>query len=168
MNELDQLREFIEEYGRTGIRVDANVLLLKLVGDFLPDAIRSFKRTRQFTNEDYETRQFLIQQFDRVVTTPHILAEVSNLASQIDERRRPGLFDVFARDIESLSEEHIGPAEVSGEPAFNRLGLTDVGIALIAKEKLLVLTVDLPLYVFLLESRIDVLNFNHIRNLNWR
>lgn len=147
--------------------MDANLLLLKIVGDLNPNGIQSFKRTRQFSNRDYETLQILIRPFKRIVTTPHVLAEVSNLAGQIDDRRRKGLFTVFATGIEALSEEYIASADIAPTPAFIRLGLTDAAISAVAKNKLLVLTVDLPLCVFLQEQQIDVLNFNNIRQYNW-
>jgi hypothetical protein len=168
MTEIERIRKLLTRNRRRGILVDANMLLLKFVGDCMPQGIQSFKRTRQFTVDDYQSLQILLHNFKRIVTTPHILTEVSDLAGQIDDRRRGALFSVFASGIALLSEEFVTSAEISSTPAFTRLGLTDAAIGRIASSKMLVLTVDLPLWVFLHEQRIDVLNFNHIRHLNWR
>jgi len=50
---------------------------------------------------------------------------------------------------------------------FRRFGITDTGLMSIAKAHLIV-TIDFPLSNYLSSAGIDVLNFNHIRVLNWR
>jgi hypothetical protein len=168
MSERDRISKLLARFRRRGVLVDANMLLLKFVGDCIPEAIESFRRTRQFTLADYSTLQSLLRPFHRIVTTPHILTEVSNLAGQIDESRRRALFDVFAAGIAELSEESAASAEISAKPEFRWLGLTDAGIVTIARARLLVLTVDLPLSSYLERQHMAVLNFNHIRLMNWK
>jgi hypothetical protein len=50
---------------------------------------------------------------------------------------------------------------------FDRLGLTDAAIAVVARQKFLFLTDDLDLYLMLLSPGADAINFNHLRPLNW-
>lgn len=166
MTERDRVGRILARYRRRGVLVDANLLLLKFVGDCFPAVIESFKRTRQFTVADYRTLRDLLRPFARVVTTPHILTEVSNLAGHIDERRRAALFDVFAAGLGTLSEESVAGVEVSAKPEFRWLGLTDAVIATIARVNLLVVTVDLQLFSHLEKRRIPALNFNHLRRLS--
>jgi hypothetical protein len=75
----DEIQRLVVRYARKGILIDTNILLLYFLGSFDQDLIPSFKRTVQFTVEDYNTLLLLLQMFDRLVTTPNILTEVSNL-----------------------------------------------------------------------------------------
>ena len=70
---------YIKQYRRKGIIVDTNLLLLALIGG--TPSVVEFKRTRGYTNEDYRLLLTMIDQFERLVSTPHILAEVSNLTN---------------------------------------------------------------------------------------
>lgn len=130
--------------------LDTNTLLLLYVGLFRQDVIPDFKRTKAFTREDFVLLTAVIGTFDVVVTTPHILAEVSNLSGHLTGDHREDYFALFAKEMAILEERHTGSATLSKEPCFNRLGLTDAGITQLARdEALVVLTADLDLYVHL-------------------
>jgi hypothetical protein len=49
--------------------------------------------------------------------------------------------------------------------AFVRFGLTDTAIGSLASKNLLVLTVDLRLVGYLQKKNVDVVNFNHLRQM---
>lgn len=61
------------------VLVDANLLLLVMIGSFDRDLIASFKRTCAYSIRHYDLLVRLLGYFSTVVTTPHILTEVSNL-----------------------------------------------------------------------------------------
>jgi hypothetical protein len=60
------------------ILVDTNLLLLLFLGTVNPARISKFKRTQQFSDQDFYLLVSFLSGFDKVVTTPHILKEVSN------------------------------------------------------------------------------------------
>ena len=160
--------DLIERYSSSGVLVDTNLLLLYFVGSFDETLIPRFKRTVQFLVEDYATLRTFLSFFRTVLTTPHILTEVSNLSSQIAEPAKTDFFDKFSAEIELLEEHYIQSVEASRRDEFAKFGLTDCGIVHLGLESHLVLTNDWRLANYLGENTIPVLNFNHIRLLGWQ
>jgi hypothetical protein len=156
------------KYKRRGVLLDTNILLVYFVGTFRREEITKFSRTRNFLEEDYDTLSSIIRFFDnKVFTTPNILTEVSNLSSHMDKGFKFEHFDFFSKGISFLTEEFTPSLSLSQMDKFYLFGLTDMAIAHIAREKCLVLTVDLRLVKYLEQIGIDVLNFNHIRTYFW-
>ena len=164
MSEIGQLAQ---RYKQAGIVVDTNILLLYFIGALDRDLIPKFKRTRQFTVEDHVILIRILDFFDKVVTTPNILTEVSNLSGQLGEPVRSEYFRKFSSDITLLGEEYVASQDVAQMPEFVRFGLTDTGVIHLTRGKYLVLTDDLPLSLHLQSTGVDVINFNHIRTANW-
>ncbi|MGD0517565.1 MAG: hypothetical protein ABSA26_08525 [Thermoguttaceae bacterium] len=76
----DYLGQLIHQYSRQGIIVDTNVLLLFFVGKYEPLLIAKHKRTRQYSIEDFQILEKFLKLFqNRIITTPNILTEASNL-----------------------------------------------------------------------------------------
>ena len=157
----------LQRYRQAGILVDTNILLLLFIGAFDRDLIQRFKRTRQFTVEDYATLISILGRFDKIATTPHILTEVSNLSGQLAEPARSEYFKKFSSDITLLEEENVASRDVATMQEFVRFGLTDTGIIRLARGRYLVLTDDFRLSQYLQSVGVDVVNFNHIRTANW-
>ncbi len=146
------------------VLLDANVLLLKVVGSCDIDLISRFGRTRgEFTPDDYFLLQRWLSSADVLVSTPAVLAEVSNLCRGAGENHRRRVRAALATLIEVCDERYIPSREATRLPVFERLGLTDAGIALAAVSGLRVLTMDLDLFVELGRRGVDVENFNHLR-----
>ena len=104
--------------------------------------IGSFKRTRQFVEEDYELLASILRRFRHIVTTPNVLTEVNSLSGQMGDPKRGGLFQQFAEQIQTITERYVESARLAQHDSFVKLGLTDVGIFHLAAESLLVLTDD--------------------------
>ncbi len=68
------------QYRSRGLLLDTSPLLLLYLGLYAPQQIERFPRTRSegFTRKDYEFILDFAGGFDRLITTPHILTEVSN------------------------------------------------------------------------------------------
>lgn len=64
--------------------LDTNLIVLLVVGFTDENLIKRHKRTRIFTAEDFVLLKILIEQNPKIVTTPHVFAECSNLIRQID------------------------------------------------------------------------------------
>jgi rRNA-processing protein FCF1 len=158
--------ELISRHRSGGVLVDTNLLLLFFVGGYDRSLIERFPRTRnKFVPADFTVLAGLLEGFERTVTTPHILTEVSNLMGQLTGRARTECFAWLARSIPAMRETYVAGAELARRESFVRLGITDTSIIEIAAEPYLVLTEDFRLYNFLATQGIDVLNFNHIRAL---
>jgi hypothetical protein len=160
---LSSVKNQVIKYANRGILLDTSVLLVCVVGRMDPNRIEKFKNTNTFTLKDYRFLEEFLRLFSTVAVTPHIITEVSNLAGQLTEPAKGLCFDSFARDIQVLHEGVETAANICGTPLFRRLGITDAGIAMIAKGRFLVLTTDLNLHVALLNSGVDATNYNHIR-----
>lgn len=164
---IEEIRRLITLYARRGILVDTNILLLYLIGSFDTSLISTFKRTLQFSIEDFQTLLYLLQPFDKLVTTPNILTEVSNLSGQLGEPVKTLYFQMLAERILVMDEQYIKSSDAVSEEEFIRKGLTDVGILSLSKDRFLVLTDDFSLSQYLQKKGVDAINFNHIRPLGW-
>lgn len=156
----------IEKHRSRGVLVDSNLLVLLLVGLVNTHRILEFKRTQDFTIEDFETLSRLIEWFGKLFTTPHVLSQVSDLTDLTggDLAIARELFGVLVEKI----EEHYDPSKmVMADPLFARLGLADAAIATVCSKGTLVLTSDLTLQLALQHRGVDALNFNHVRALGW-
>lgn len=166
---MEQYAEsLLRRYRNTGVLVDTNMLLLYFVGAYDPQQIIRFRRTRdRFVQEDFDTLKLVLGQFEIVVTTPHVLTEVSNLLGQLSGQLREGCFGLLARSIARMREQNTSGVSLSESPAFIKFGITDAAILDAALGKHLVLTDDFRLAGYLGSRGVDVLNFNNIRTLGY-
>ena len=164
----DFVRSLFQKYKQKGILIDTNILLLWFVGTVNRELISKFKRTENFVPEDYDTLLQILSSFNKIVTTPNILTEVNSLANQLGEPARSQCLSVFAERMARLNEFYLESTEVVRTDNFTKFGLTDCGIATLAKNKYLVLTDDLKLASYLQKIGIDTINFNNIRTYGWK
>ena len=160
------LHPLVQKYRRKGILVDANLLVVLLVGKLGPAHLKNCRATKSksFTPDDYSLLVQGVTKFDTLVTTPHILTEVSNLAGSLRDPLLGEFRAVFRAVVENMSEQSRPAMEIARDAHFLRFGLTDTAITLIAPGRYLVLTVDLPLCGLLQRRKVDVINFNHFRD----
>lgn len=159
--------DVVRRYLGRGVLPDANLLLLYFVGSVDRKIVPSFKRTSNFLPEDYDFLAQALACFRRVVSTPHVLTEVSNLAGSLFGKHRQRFFEELARGISVIDEQHAPAADLSSEETFFRFGITDSAVFRQARGQYLVLTEDLPLAAHLERSGIDVLNFTNLRLDNY-
>ena len=165
----DVLDDVISRHRQTGIVVDTNVLLLYLIGSFDRSRISTFKNTSRYVPEDYDTISLILGMFDKLIATPNILTEFSNLSGQLGNPTRTEFFRFVAEGVfQFIDERYVRSRDVVKGTEFTRLGLTDIGIALLADTKIPVLTDDFDLYVLLSKRGVDVINFNHVRPFGWK
>ena len=161
--------ELVQRYRTAGVLVDTNILLLLFVGSVERRLIERFKRTmaRGFRESDYELLTNFLKHFEnRVVTTPHILTEVSNLAGQLSVQKQR-FFSYFAKGISRLIEHYEPSGNLAQAESFVKFGLTDTAIIELVKGQYLVLTDDFALSNYLDKQGVDVFNFNHLRFASW-
>jgi hypothetical protein len=164
---MDYVIELISRYKAKGLLLDTNLLLLYFVGRYDADRIHKFKRTMAFTEDEFLLLATILESFDRVITTPNILTEVSNLSGQLPKNLHSDFYSDFSARIPVLDERHTASGTIVASVHFNKFGLTDSGIVDTVKDNYLVLTDDLVLFGYLQSLGIDAINFNHIRQLAW-
>jgi hypothetical protein len=157
----DYLGQLIQRYSQHGIIVDTNILLLYFIGNL------KHKRTSQYLPTDYKLLLTLLKRFqNRIVTTPNILTEVSNLLGNCATPDQKNLWSAFVSKISVLGEKYLDSKRISQTPMFSKFGLTDSAIIELVKDKYLVLTDDAMLFQYLEKNGIDVINFTHLRASN--
>ena len=162
----------------TGWFIDANLLVLLIVGATGRHLIPKHKRLRAFLEDDYDR---LLQELARtkppaataepttvgaVRVTPNTLTEASNLLAQHDEPERSQFFRTLRILIENSTETVVASADASRSSAFPRLGLTDAALMEVVSPETPLLTVDLPLYLAVAErDHRAAVNFRHLQPL---
>ena len=153
--------EIFQQYRGRRVLVDANLLLLFFIGSFQRSRVSTFKRTAHFTLAEFDALSALLAQFQIVVTTPHVLTEVSNLANSLPEHVKDSWADHFAAKTTALLEILEPATKVMQASSFNPFGLTDAAIHSIAADTL-VLTEDFRLSGFLGSQGVSTLNFRSL------
>ena len=130
----------------TGYFIDTNLFLLLIVGHVDRRKI-GMRRLRSYTMEDYDIlRRNFINKVDKLLVTPNILTETSNLLRQIESGSR--MLDMLQSVIKSPLIKEIPTVSklVSCRKEFNRLGLTDTALLEVITPKTPLITDDLILY----------------------
>ena len=156
----------IEKHRAKGVLVDTNLLVLYLVGTVNRRRVLNFKRTGDFATEDYDLLVRLIDWFGKLIATPHVLSQVSDL-TDLTGNELAEVRALFKLLVEQIEERYDGSRSLVGDPAFERFGLTHAAVATVCSRGILVLTTDSRLQLALQERDIDSLNFNHVRPLAW-
>jgi predicted nucleic acid-binding protein len=149
-----------------GIVLDTNVLLLYAVARLNETWIPHVKRLQSFSIADGRWVREYVAKFDRVWTTPHILAEFGNLTEKLPEGFRADLWLKLAEWIsvsEELRESRKEFRQLCQNEAYLPFGTTDAAIVALAQRNRLVLTVDAPLAAHLENAHLPVLNYNWLR-----
>ena len=158
------LESLIDRYITKGILIDANLALLYLVGSYDQRLIGDgkYNKLSKYVLEDYHLLLRLKKVFKKAVTTPHVLTEVSNLTNDLPEKTKAACLKKFYETFVEIDELAIPSLEAAQRPEFHFLGLTDSALALVSDQYLIV-TDDARLVKKLNESRLEALNFNHLR-----
>ena len=144
--------------------IDANLIVLLVVGSVGRDLIARHRRTRTFVVEDYDSLIRAISVVGNVRATPNTLTEASNLLGQHGEPQRARLLLTLRTLIEQSTETVVASMDAARRDVFLRLGLTDAALLEVVSADAPLLTVDLDLYVAALASGDEAaINFNHWR-----
>lgn len=146
------------------VLLDANVLLLLVVGSVEPALISEFKRTAMFDKDDYHLLLDMLPRASTIVSTPHVLTEVNGLMNQLRSDQKAVVRGSLKALVGGLSEANVPATTVVEHALFYRLGLTDAAVACLADAgDLLVVTVDFDLWASLKTAGLEAVNFNHHR-----
>lgn len=131
----------------SGAFIDANLLVLVVIGSVDRDLISKHRRTRRFTPEDYDRLLTMIQEVEQVFVTPNTLTETSNLLGTKDSR----FLEYLRFLIEKSKEVIVSSAAAARNKAFPRLGLTDAALLEVISAERPLITVELELFSAALE-----------------
>lgn len=145
--------------------LDTNLLAVLLVGQLGVGYIEKNKKTRNYISDDFDLLVKLLGNFKDIITTPHILAEITNLIDWVTGKHRDILFIYLKKFIEQKQEIYLPAENIIKNSLFNQLGLSDTGMIEVAKtNNLVIITSDLDLYNHSISQNLKAINFNHIRN----
>ena len=157
----------IEKHRGRGAFLDANLLVLLLVGRLNPQRIRAFKRTQNFTEKEFVLLELLVESFGKpLLATPHILSQVSDLTDLPGIEGRL-IRQLFKATVQVMDERYIEARRLVYHPAFERFGLGDASVAAVCEQNGVVMTPDVRLHLALEVLGHDSINFNHVRKLAW-
>ena len=128
------------------IFLDANLLVLLIVGVTDQELINKHRRLREFDEDDYERLIRLVKQVNQILVTPNTLTEASNLLAYHGEPQRSRFFEVLRILIEEHEEIVVSNRTASQRKEFSRLGLTDAALLEAVSSSTPLITVDSSLY----------------------
>jgi hypothetical protein len=156
----------LSRYKARGILIDSSLLVVYLVGSFDPRQLINCRAIKSsFTTDEFKFLAQLIARFDKIITTPHILTEVSNLSGRLPQSLHVDFRKFFASVIHLLGEENVVATDLAAAREFARFGIADTAISRIAPGQFFVLTEEVALYSLLSANGVDVMNFSHVRLL---
>ena len=149
----------------TGYFIDANLLVLLVVGSEDRALIDRHRRLRDYTAADFDALLDIVGD-ELVLVTPNTLTEASNLLGQHRDPQRSRLYGRLRWLIEESKEIIVRSADAASNGAYGRLGLTDAALLEVATAGTPVVTADVALYhAALAKDRAAAVNFVHHRSV---
>ena len=130
---------------RRPLFIDTSPLLLLMVGTYDKGLITKFKRVKCYSPTDFDLLvQFLVKR--RVLVTPGVLAEVTNLAMELKSLGFKELIESNMESLKRMGECYVTKDVILETAEFKKVGFTDTSIIIAANENDgEVLTADHPL-----------------------
>ena len=160
---LSRSRTVSSPSAATGIVVDAQLLVLLVVGLASPRYLRRHKRLTAYDGRDFDLVHRILAPSCCVIVTPHVLAEASNLMRQLGEPARSDILATLARLVSKLHERHVPATVAVAADGFIRLGLADAALLAMDAHDATLLTADTDLYLAASRAGRRVDNFHFIR-----
>lgn len=168
-SEVERIRSILARHRNSPLLIDSNLLILWLIGKTDVALVGRFKRTSSFEASDFRLLDNIIGALKpRLITTPNILTEVSNLATTLHGTARSRFSALLKSHIVGVEERFVPSESASSRREFSAFGLTDCAIIeLCGALRSLVVTADALLAETLRHLELDAINFNHLRPLKW-
>lgn len=151
-----------------GVVVDTNLFLLLLLGSFDKIEIGRHRKLQKFTNDDFEKLITLVNKLGKeLFITTNIVTEVCNHCANYNSSKNFRFFNYLKHILEAYQEKQSSILTIIGqdETAFLKFGITDASIIDLAKQEILVITDDFPLYHYLTSLHYSAFNFNQLQLL---
>lgn len=125
-----------ERYIKRGIILDTKPLLFLLTGLFDEENQNrtDYIKETNYSKEDFNKFRDFLKKFEKILVTPHILAELSNLLNRGRYKSNfKHIMTFFCRKLLAYDEKNICKNYVLKRNEVDFLGLTDVSILLISE-----------------------------------
>ena len=142
--------------------LDTNLLLLYLVTQVDLSLLHNFKRVSNFQASDLQPLRDLVEAFSQVVTTPHVLTEVSNFVDQVPPPWRPQMIQALRSFVLNHLEYFEASEHLVNTPEFSQLGLADVSLLSLSNTATIA-TLDYKLFHRILNTGGQAIHFDHVR-----
>lgn len=146
--------------------IDANLLLLYIVGSFNIDTIinKRFTKTNGFNKDEYNLLMYIIDKAKKIIVTPNILTEVCNHSEKINNSLKFDYYQLFKKLYNNFEEKLVLTKEAFNFNKVHDFGISDsIIISLVEKYKYLLVTTDAPLADYLRNKKIDVIKWIEIK-----
>jgi hypothetical protein len=137
------------------------LLVVLVVGAISAEHIGRSNRTSQYSIDDYLLLREIVDTYDELAVTPHVLTETSNLLGQFSEPLKRACFATLAEMVPQWREDRVAASALVREEVFLRLGLADSSAFHLSATDVTVLTDDLDLYLATSRSGRRSINFAH-------
>ena len=132
MHSLQDIQRYVLRDCPAGI-VDTEVTILLLIGHFDPAFIERCGLTanKRFTAADFELLKKTLRLFKKIVITPHVIAEISNLSRRdMKGDRLVAYFWTVLPILVSTDEQHVKLQSLLGIKieVLSNFGLTDMSL----------------------------------------
>src|SRR5580692_7709493 len=114
----------IKKHKAKGVLLDANLLVLYLIGKVNPTRILNHKRTASYELADFRLLDGLVDGFGKPITIPHLLSQTSDLAT-LDGAERAQCRLIFKKLVQAMDERYNESRLIVEDPTFSYLGLAD-------------------------------------------
>ncbi len=142
--------------------LDANLLVLLVVGLVDKRLVERHRRTRAFTTENYDLLLRMLENVELLCVTPNTLTEASNLLEKPDDTR---FLDRLGKLIEESEETVVDSKIAIRNRKFTRIGLTDAVLLDVISTEQPLLTTDAELYgIASAKGKGFAFNFRHYQN----
>jgi len=169
ISSLDNIGKYILQKQPTGLIVDTNILLLFLIGSYNPIFIKDCALVSQYSVEDFELLKKVFERFQnrKIIITPQIIAEVSNLSmTKMYGDKLHYCFQVFIRFLRTAEEHHQKSDCLWGMElqVLGKYGFTDLTIFELAKNNhMIILTDEEDFFNYSYTKGVPVMKFSHFK-----
>jgi len=132
---------------RKPVLLDANLLVLPVVGLVSEPSIPKHKRTKMFSVSDFRLLKDYLNDAPKIAVTPNVVTEASNLLATNDEGMTGRCRDMLKELLNEWGETFIRSSVAALHPAYRRLGITDAALLDDSFGQHELLTMDLDLYL---------------------
>jgi len=159
----------IQSYFRKGIIVDTGPLVLLLAGYYNYDSIGKSKLTAEFTKGDFDILTSFLSKFRKIIVTPHVLAEVSNLINtRVHKSDFADFIEKITEILSDFKEVYVQKDEIISREELKKVGITDTGILLACeRDNNLILTKDFSFKGLCISKGLPVIHFDRLRAESW-
>ena len=146
------------------IIIDANLLLVYIVGCDHPERLGKAKHLKEYMPEDYGLLVSLLERFDQIVITPNVVTECSNLLGDSHEHDEAKRFLKRLVESAAVDERYVASERAVAMHQYWYLGVADCSLLNLVDGETVLVTMDGKLAHEALQVNQACINFNHLRD----